>query len=441
MSSTASASSTSSASASATASATATTTATPSTSFSVTPTSHAAEMNTGIVSGFFGGIATGSFILIGAALIFPGLIVAFSRFARSRTPDREPLLNGNNPNGSNGGPGSSPLRVNNGYSAVATTDENTVPLTKFTAAEARITELQTEVDTYKAMVFASANSTSLGTSSGSNTNVNASVWDRREFLQKCAEMTNIVATALDECIADAFATGKGTSALVVAGAMQRLWTLSANKSTSIFYKVKDQLLTVSLTTDANTNGGSVSNSQKESLAKSTLFNIYYRSVLETLFTDNNQWNNVCTDVINTWLDELMIHKICASSGVDTIRTDIGRCGLAKAIAIYCKLSVWPMVTNSTLIWSLENNHTSLSQNNVLSLSNNELKAVIKSLTYDSSIHQVFSLVGKSTNNGDTVYEIGPSLQTTVNATESSTADIDIISLRKTCRTLVVPTAK
>lgn len=446
---TATSSSSATSSASATATATGSTTPTPSTSFSVTPTSHAAEMNAGIAGGFFGGVASASFLLLGAIIFFPGVIIAVSRFIRRRrNADAEPLLDNNNDKPSSSG---SPNRTNGGYTTVAT--EDTSASAANLAAQARIGELQAEVDTYKAMIFATANSTSLSTTStGSGSNVPSVVWDRREYLQKCAEMTNLVATALDECIADAFATGKGSNVLVFAVSMQRLWTLTSSLSMNVVQSKKDQLLGVSAGT---------SNEQKDSLAKSTLFNIYYRSVLETVFTDNTVWNNTCTDVINTWLDELLKYKVCSTASIETIRTEIGRCGLAKAIAINCKLSVWPTVTNSNLNWALENNNnyntnassssSLLLSNTVLSLSTNELKSITKYIPYDGTVHQVFSLDGRSTTNGDNVYEIGPSLQNSLlssggNSSSSNSSatlgqEMDMLSLRKTCRTLVVPVGK
>jgi hypothetical protein len=51
----------------------------------------------------------------------------------------------------------------------------------------------------------------------------ASVWDRREFLQRCADHVGLVATALDESVADAMATGTNHSG-TIAGKLNGLMT-------------------------------------------------------------------------------------------------------------------------------------------------------------------------------------------------------------------------
>jgi hypothetical protein len=395
----------------------------------------------------------------------PGAAAALARCGRRArgedSGDSVPLLEG----GSGGGGGasnssSSPSSYGSsssssgGYSKIPSSGGPSASAAALGAAEARISELQAEVDTYKAMVFAGANSgggagamlaagsaasgaaaAAAGGKGGASSDLAAaSVWDRREFLQRCADHVGLVATALDESVADAMATGTGASAAVLAASMQRLWASAAAAATEVVRGQKERLLDASAgdvvgASSSSSSSSSSSRVLRDRIASSTLFAVYSRGILEATFSADALWAEKGTRVLDAWCASLVADGVCSPESAEGLFEDRERSGLGKAVLLALRTTAWPLVTGSPLEWTPGAGAGASSSSSPTQL------------RYDQNAQQVFSLDGRPTSAGDRVAAVGPTLTLNPERVPADGTAPDLASLRKQCKTLVVPVGK
>lgn len=434
-------------------------------------------MDAGIAAGWFGGMLFAAVFVAGAALFFPAFAFTSIRTLHSRfghpggldgssagnprTPLLDhPLLDETAANSgqqqasgamATGRRAASPPSSSSAFGAATATSSSS----SSSSSAAVIADLQTQLDTYKAMVFASSTGGGVG-AAGSSTGgrlgasavasaaaggaaagAGAGVWDQREFLRRCSEVVSKTAIALDECVCDAFtaapAGAGGDVNTRMAKAMRLLWSGASAAVEGHVAAQKQALLQVSTSVSMATGIGgaamssstSPSSAMRQSLESSTLFTVYYRSVLELMFCDSAVWSAMATQVLQSWCNALITNNLCTADGAQGIMADAASCGLLSAIQIHLQLAMWPAITGSSLRWALSQPASALT---------------LERCAHDIATQQSFSLDGRPVQPGSQVFIVGPSLFSSSSTATTSALAVspEVSAIRQSCKTLVIP---